>query len=549
MVDRAYSDSLKTQKAYRITHRLLMKNAEIKYVEESCETTFDVDGHPLVSIGTVQDITNQKLLEGKLTSLKQQFEQFMEYIPANIIIKEEEKVIYSNSSATAFFNKKNILGKTLRDLFPLDVVHELEKFEQEVLEEGKAEKILEVVNAENEKKVYRHMSFLIDAKEREKIGIVSIDITKEYQANKEIARVLSAFDRSNVSVVITNLAGDIEYVNPSWCKITGYTKEELLGKNPRIVKSGYISPESYKKMWDELTHGRVWSSELKNRAKDGTEFWEDSTIIPSFNEEGIIDGYIAFKLEIGEKIRLKQELQDKEEIMIAQSRHAAMGEMISIIAHQWRQPISVISMDANNILVDIELDSVESESLKNDVTDIIEQTQYLSKTIDDFRDFFKPTKIKDTVLISDVFEESLAVILKSLENNNIEVINEFRTQTALTLFSRELLQVFINILKNAKEAFVDNITESKKIINRIYEDEDSVIISICDNAGGISDELHEKIFEPYFTTKDAKNGTGLGLYMSKTIIEKHLKGSIIAHNNSEGVCFEIRLPKVEISDE
>ncbi len=206
-------------------------------------------------------------------------------------------------------------------------------------------------------------------------------------------------------------------------------------------------------------------------------------------------------------------------------------------------------MDANNILVDIELDSVESESLKNDVTDIIEQTQYLSKTIDDFRDFFKPSKIKDTVLISDVFEESLAVILKSLENNNIEVINEFKTQTPLTLFSRELLQVFINILKNAKEALLENRIVDKKIINRIYEDENFVIISICDNAGGISDEVYEKIFEPYFTTKDSKNGTGLGLYMSKTIIEKHLKGSIIVHKNSEGVCFKIQLPKIEISDE
>jgi PAS domain S-box-containing protein len=549
MVDLKYNESLQRKKPYKITHRLLMKSGEIKYVEESCETSFDSNGDPLVSIGTVQDITIQKLLENKLTNLKQQFEQFMENMPANIMIKENDKVIYANSTAKTFFNKKNILGKTLENLFPLSVVEELKKFQNKVKLEGKAEKIIEVINKKNEKKVYRYMAFLLDSKEIKKIGIVSTDITKEYQANKEVAQVLSAFDRSNVSVVITNLDGDIRYVNPSWCKLTGYSREELLGQNPRIVKSGYISDKSYKEMWDELTQGRVWSSELKNRAKDGTEFWEDSTIIPSFNEEGVIDGYIAFKLEIGEKIRLKQEIHDKEEIMIVQSRHAAMGEMISMIAHQWRQPISVISMDANNVLVDIELDNVESESLKSDVTDIIKQTQYLSKTIDDFRNFFKPSKIKDEVLISDVFNESLSVILKSLENNNIEVINKFETQTLLNIFSRELLQVFINILKNAKEALLENRELDKKIMNKIYEDETSVIILICDNAGGISDDIVEKIFEPYFTTKESKNGTGLGLYMSKTIIEKHLKGSIIVKNNSGGVCFEIRLPKIEINYE
>jgi PAS domain S-box-containing protein len=469
-------------------------------------------------------------------------------MPANIIIKEESKVIYANSKSTTFFNKRSILGETFENLFPTNLVEGLKKFEQQVLKNGKAEEILEIINAENEKKIYRHMSFLIDSNEKKKIGIVSTDITNEYKANKEIVRVLSAFDRSNISVVITNIDGDIEYVNPSWCKLTGYSREELLGQNPRIVKSGYISEESYKEMWNELTQGRVWNSELKNRAKDGSEFWEDSTIIPSFNEDGIIDGYIAFKLEIGEKIHLKQEIQDKEEIMIAQSRHAAMGEMISMIAHQWRQPISVISMDANNVLVDIELDNVESESLRSDISDIIKQTQYLSKTIDDFRDFFKPSKIKDTVIVSDVFKESLAVILKSLENNNIEVINKFETQTPLSIFSRELLQVFINILKNAKEALLENRELDRQIINRIYEDEVSVIISICDNAGGISAEVVEKIFEPYFTTKESKNGTGLGLYMSKTIIEKHLKGSIIVLNNDKGVCFKIQLPKIEIRD-
>jgi len=550
-VNRVYKESLVSKTPYEIVHRLLMKDGSIKYVNESCETVFDTYGKPIISIGTIQDITKQKLVEDKLINLKQQFEQFMEFMPANIIIKEDDNVIYANSSTNTFFKSKSIVGKTIDELFDTQRAKKIKEFEKEAYEKGFNEEILEITNNNNEKKIYRNMSFVIKDKKKRKLGIVSIDITKEYNANKEISRVLSAFERTNVSVVITDLSGDIQYVNPSWCKVTGYSRDELIGNNPRIVKSGAISEQTYKKMWEELTSGNVWHSELKNLAKDGTEFWEDSTIMPSFDNDGVIDGYISFKLEISDKIKLRQELEDKEEIMIAQSRHAAMGEMISMIAHQWRQPISVIAMDANNILVDVELDAIEKESLKTDLDDILHQTNYLSQTIDDFRNFFKPTKMKDEVLVSDVFKESFLVIDKSLENNNIEVINNFSTDTKVFIYSRELLQVFINILKNAKEALIENRDDNRKIINNIYEDNGYIIIKICDNAGGIKEDIVDDIFNPYFTTKDSMNGTGIGLYMSKTIIEKHFNGVISAYNNEDGACFEIKFPIMlmeELSD-
>ena len=241
--------------------------------------------------------------------------------------------------------------------------------------------------------------------------------------------------------------------------------------------------------------------------------------------------------------RLSDELEEQKELMIVQSRHAAMGEMISMIAHQWRQPISVIAMDANNILVDIELESLDIKALKEDVDDIIEQTKHLSKTIDDFRDFFKPNKQKDNILVSDVFNEALLVIEKSFYNNNIEMQKYFEDTSKVEIFSRELLQVFLNILKNAKEALVEKRDKNRKIINKIYEDKDTIIVDIIDNGGGVDVELLDKIFDPYFSTKDEKNGTGLGLYMSKTIIEKHLNGTIKVKNMDDGACFRIKLPK------
>jgi signal transduction histidine kinase len=308
------------------------------------------------------------------------------------------------------------------------------------------------------------------------------------------------------------------------------------------VKSGYVSHAKYKEMWNELTNGRVWISEIKNKAKDKTEFWEESTVMPSFDKDGFVDGYIAFKVEISEKMRLKEELQKQEEMMLVQSRHAAMGEMISMIAHQWRQPISVIAMDAANILVDVELEILDFEGLKEVSQNIINQTQELSKTIDDFRDFFKPNKVAEEITFEQIMHDTNAVLGKSLLNHSINFTQEIPNGIVLKTYDRELMQVLLNILKNAKEAFDDEKHYEKKIHLKVIPLGEKIQINISDNAGGIDEAILEKIFEPYFSTKELKNGTGLGLYICKTIIEKHLKGSIEVKNLQDGALFIIQIP-------
>lgn len=236
-------------------------------------------------------------------------------------------------------------------------------------------------------------------------------------------------------------------------------------------------------------------------------------------------------------------LKQKEELMIAQSRQAAMGEAISMIAHQWRQPLAVIGMGANNIILDMELGTLDDASLRENVDDILEYTQYLSQTIDDFRDFFLPSKDKDDARIEDIMDKAYRMMKISCENNNIALTISSDNKSVVSLYSRELLQVFINLLKNAKEAFSKNNTGEKKIEITISETKDFVITRICDNAGGIDETILNEIFNPYFSTKDEETGTGLGLYMSKTIIEKHLHGSIHVANKNGGACFEVRIPK------
>ena len=253
---------------------------------------------------------------------------------------------------------------------------------------------------------------------------------------------------------------------------------------------------------------------------------------------------------IEELQRTQVKLKKQEDIMVAQSRHAAMGEMISIIAHQWRQPISVIAMGANNIMADVELERVEENKLKKYSNDIINKTQELSKTIDDFKNFFRPDKEFSDVLMRDVFDDVFGVIGESLKNAGIEVRTEYHNEKTITTYSRELMQVLINMVKNAQEAIVDSDNVEKKISILVNETQSEIMIKICDSGGGIKKEIIGKIFDPYFSTKNQNVGTGLGLYMSKTIIEKHLNGIIEVYNLNNGVCFEIKLPfKLEKSEE
>ena len=237
------------------------------------------------------------------------------------------------------------------------------------------------------------------------------------------------------------------------------------------------------------------------------------------------------------------ELKKKDELILVQSRHAAMGEMISMIAHQWRQPLSVISMDANNMLLDIALNEFSEKDAEKASQEILIQTQHLSKTIDDFRNFFKPDKDISQVHIEAILEDTYAIVADSLKNSNISYTTSFETDIKVQAYPRELMQVFVNIITNARDVILTKAIKDSFIHIRVYDNGDYVTTEICDNGMGIDESILGKIFDPYFTTKDELVGTGLGLYMSKMIIEDHLHGKIEVLNKSEGACFKVSLLK------
>lgn len=238
-------------------------------------------------------------------------------------------------------------------------------------------------------------------------------------------------------------------------------------------------------------------------------------------------------LKVIEHIELQKDLFKKEQLLIQQSKLASMGEMIRNIAHQWKQPLAAISMVSNNLRVDCEFDSIKKESLLDYSKEINSQVQYLAQTIDDFRDFFKQSQNSEKVInIKDFIDKCVDLIKASFDDNMIYTIKEIDDKIEAYGDSNQLSQVLINILNNARDALkeAEDIQEKLVFLISTKQDENNLIITIKDNAGGIPESIIDKVFDPYFTTKGPSRGTGLGLYISHTIITENLNGSISVEN-------------------
>ncbi|MFW9625346.1 sensor histidine kinase [Sulfurospirillum sp. UCH001] len=252
--------------------------------------------------------------------------------------------------------------------------------------------------------------------------------------------------------------------------------------------------------------------------------------------------------------RVEEEVKknrEKDQHILQQSRLAQMGEMISMIAHQWRQPLGSISAVSASIKLKTTLNRFdystpegqeESKRFISEAMSKIESyVQFLTHTIDDFRNFFKPNKQKESVTLTQLVNRTLEIIGKALEINGITVKVETHATREIFTYANEVTQVILNILKNSEDVIKEREIHHAHIAITIGKEEKWQTISIEDNAGGIPKHILPHIFEPYFSTKSEKNGTGLGLYMSKTIIEEHCNGEILASNTPTGAKFTIKL--------
>ncbi|MGE0050845.1 MAG: ATP-binding protein [Arcobacter sp.] len=269
----------------------------------------------------------------------------------------------------------------------------------------------------------------------------------------------------------------------------------------------------------------------------------------SFNEmaekiEQLIKEEKILNNTLEEKIIVETSKQkEQEQLLIQQTRLAAMGEMIGNIAHQWRQPLNALGLVLQNLKFSYDIGELDEKMMDKSINKANILTQNMSKTIDDFRKFFKPNKAKEKFGINENVNKAIELVESTFEHHNIKLKKEFSSnELEFNGFPNEFSQVILNILTNAKDALLERNIENPEVIVQTKMENNNIFISIKDNAKGIDVDIINKIFEPYFTTKEEGKGTGIGLYMSKIIIENNMNGKIEVSNEENGANFTIKLP-------
>jgi len=307
-------------------------------------------------------------------------------------------------------------------------------------------------------------------------------------------------------------------------------RDEKYKDFPIVVLSGTSTPE-------------IVRDALKNGASD---FLKKPFIFEEFVLK--IDLWIDYYKKRQELVYVNENLerlvkeeveknQKKDKFLFQQSRQAQMGEMLAMIAHQWRQPLNAISAGITLINNKVKLGKLDVKTAENITTKIHNYIEYLSYTIDDFRNFFKPDKEKRKTDFEKIANRALSLFESSLKSNGIVLEKSVKEIREFLTYENELVHVVVNLLKNAEDVLVSREIKNPKIKIVI----DGLKLSVIDNAGGIDKSIKDKIFDPYFSTKSKKDGTGLGLYMSKIIVEEHCGGRVEFVNRKNGACFTIEL--------
>ncbi len=373
-------------------------------------------------------------------------------------------------------------------------------------------------------------------KKQKELELAKLEIEKSFNT---IQRLID----STMEAIFIFDNGICKDVNVIAVNMLGYaSKDELIGRQMiDFVADPFV--ETVKQYFRESV---VTPYEIDVLRKDGTTF--PALVQGRFIELGGKQIRISTALDLSE-------IKQRDKLLFQQSKMAAMGEMIGNIAHQWRQPLSVISTIATGLKFQIEFDSFDKKEAMNDLDGLNNTVQYLSKTIDDFRNFFKSNKFKTEFNVSEAIQKDINLLSATFKNNFIRLGLDLDNSLEISGYRSELTQALLNILNNAKDALVENnVNEDDRVVLiRTYKKQNAAVIEIADSGGGVNEKIAEKIFEPYFTTKHQSQGTGIGLYMTYEIVVKNFGGHIGVKNKEFiyenkpyfGAVFRILLPLSE----
>ena len=379
------------------------------------------------------------------------------------------------------------------------------------------------------------------------------DITERQRAEESLLKLSIAVEQSPVSILITDTSGTIEFVNPKFTQISGYDREEVLGRNPRMLKSGETPPDTYRRLWEAISSGKVWQGVFHNRKKDGGIFLEFATIAPVKNPQGVITNYIAIKEDITERRSLENQLRQSQKM-------EAIGTLAGGVAH-----------DFNNILTAIigfgsllEMKMAKSDPLHHNVEQILTAAERAARLTRSLLAFSRKQQIETRVMNLCDIVSGLEKMLHRLIPEDIELMIEPAGEPLSVLVDAgQIEQILINLVTNARDAMPDGgrlgisigrttLDEAFRSAHGYGEPGEYALVVVADHGVGMEESVRARIFDPFFTTKEVGKGTGLGLSVCYGIVKQH-GGYINCYSEpGRGTTFRIYLPLVpggEAADE
>jgi len=399
----------------------------------------------------------------------------------------------------------------------------------------------------------------------ERLGSVHIarDVTERKQMVDELRqseeRYRLLFDTMtegfSLNEIILDEVGkpvDLRYisVNPAFERYTGLKAKDVVGRTTRglfpdaepvwFERYGKVAltgePVHFEERFGPLEKWFEVSAYRTEPGRFAVIFFDisgrkaDEEALKKLNDE--------LEIRVAERTR---ELREKDQMLLLQSRQAAMGEMIGNIAHQWRQPLNALGLTIQQMEMFYDLGEFTKEYLEKSIANSMNLIRHMSQTIDDFRNYFRPDKEKVEFKVTETIRKTLALLEDSLKERQIKIEVAINNAPVIYGYPNEFAQVLLNILVNAKDALAERAIEDPRVMIAVGNEGGRAVLTVSDNAGGIPVELMEKVFDPYFTTKGCQQGTGVGLFMSKTIIEKNMGGHLTVRNVADGAEFRIEL--------
>lgn len=369
----------------------------------------------------------------------------------------------------------------------------------------------------------------ISGPEKTFLYVIARDVSEAKKKELDLLRFSNVVHYTVNPIQITDAQGRMVYVNPAFEKSTGYTKEELIGQNPKVVSSGKYGKEFWAKAWAFISAGKIWQGEIENKRKDGSSLFTQVLISPIVDPEGTVVGYLGSHRDITEQKQLEQQLMHSQKM-------ESMGTLAAGIAHEVGNPLTSISS-----VVQVLQRTVTDEYAKEKLGLVQSQVHRITKIIRDLVDFSRPSnyQLQSTSIVNNV-KEAVEIVKMSRKASKVKFSIDVKDQIPiLSLVPDQISQVFINILLNGVDAMEGKEGTIDVVVDR---EDDSVRVSITDTGSGIAEEDLPKIGEPFFTTKPVGQGTGLGLWVSHGII-KSFRGNLRLRSvRGEGTTFSIVLP-------